>query len=75
MIQFISEKGVGVNVHYIPMPMLTLFKNLGYIIEDYPNTYKLYANEISLPVYNGLTQEQLIRIVETVIEGYKAVME
>jgi dTDP-4-amino-4,6-dideoxygalactose transaminase len=75
MIQEISSKGVGVNVHYIPMPMLTLFKNLGYKIEDYPNTYKLYANEISLPIYNGLTQEQLIRIVETVIEGYKAVME
>jgi len=57
------------------MPMLTLFKSLGYKMEDYPNTYKLYANEISLPVYNGLTKEQLIRIVETVVEAYKGVME
>lgn len=71
----ISLKGVGVNVHYIPMPMLTLFKNLGYKMEDYPNTYKLYANEITLPVYNGLTKEQLIRIVETVVDVYYSTIQ
>lgn len=74
MIQQISSKGVGVNVHYIPMPMLTLFKNLGYKMEDYPNTYKLYANEISLPIYNGLTKGQLIRVVEAVVEAYNTVI-
>ena len=73
MIQYISEKGVGVNVHYIPMAMLTLFKNRGYKMEDYPNTYRLYANEISLPVYNHLTREQLRIIVDTVAEAYEAV--
>ncbi len=74
IIQKISEKNVGVNVHYIPMPMLTLFKNLGYKIEDYPNTYKLYANEITLPVYNNLTTEQLQCVVDTVVESYDSVM-
>ena len=73
MIQYISEKGVGVNVHYIPMAMLTLFKNRGYKMADYPNTYRLYANEISLPVYNHLTREQLRIIVDTVAEAYEAV--
>jgi dTDP-4-amino-4,6-dideoxygalactose transaminase len=71
IIQQISSKGVGVNVHYIPMPMLKLFKNLGYKVEDYPNTYKMYANEISLPIYNGLTNDQLNLVVETVIDAYK----
>lgn len=70
MIQYISEKGVGVNVHYIPMPMLTLFKNLRYKMEDYPKTYELYANEISLPLYNGLTEEQLKYVTETVVAAY-----
>ena len=56
MIEYISSKGVAVNVHYIPMPMLTLFKNKGYKIEDYPKTYNLYANEISLPIYNNLNK-------------------
>jgi dTDP-4-amino-4,6-dideoxygalactose transaminase len=70
IIQKVSEKGVGVNVHYIPMPMLTLFKNLNYRIADYPNTYRLYANEISLPVYNGLTEDKLKVVVETIVEAY-----
>jgi dTDP-4-amino-4,6-dideoxygalactose transaminase len=70
MIQAISEKGVGVNVHYTPMPMLTLFKNLGYKMEDYPKTYELYANEITLPLYNGLTEEQLKYITEIVVSAY-----
>lgn len=73
MIQQISEKGVGVNVHYIPMAMLTLFKDRGYKIEDYPNTYQLYCNEISLPIYNNLTPEQLRLIVDAVVEAYEAV--
>ena len=75
MIQQISSKGIGVNVHYIPMPMLTLFKNLGYKIEDYPTTYKLYANEITLPIYNGLTKEQQTRVVDAVVEVYQTVIQ
>jgi dTDP-4-amino-4,6-dideoxygalactose transaminase len=74
MIQHISSCGVGVNVHYIPMPMMTLFRNLGYKMEDYPNTFKLYANEISLPLYNGLTKNQLKRIVDVVTEAYYVVV-
>lgn len=69
VIQRIAERGIGVNVHYIPMAMLTLFKNLGYRMEDYPMTYSLYANEITLPVYNGLTSEQVGGVVEGVCRG------
>ena len=74
IIRLISEKGVGVNVHYIPMAMLTLFINKGYDIADYPNTYRLYANEISLPIYNGLTEEQVAYVIEAVVDGVEKVM-
>ena len=74
MIQYIGEKGVGVNVHYIPMPTLTLFKSKGYQMKDYPKTFALYENEITLPVYNNLTAEQLQYIADTVIEGYEHVV-
>jgi dTDP-4-amino-4,6-dideoxygalactose transaminase len=74
MIHYISMNGVGVNVHYIPMPMLTLFKKLGYKMEDYPNTFRLYSNEISLPVYNNLNEEQLKTICSTVAEAYDSVV-
>lgn len=72
MIEYISSKGVAVNVHYIPMSMLTLFKNKGYKIEDYPNTYSLYANEISLPIYNNLSKIQLEKITNTIREAYNS---
>ncbi len=69
IIQHISERGVGVNVHYIPMPMLTLFRSLGYRMEDYPNTYELYKGEISLPIYNGLKEEEIDYVIKTVLEA------
>jgi dTDP-4-amino-4,6-dideoxygalactose transaminase len=72
MIQLISEDGVGVNVHYTPMPMLTLFKSKGYRVEAFPMAYELYHNEITLPVYNGLTQEQLQYVVSTAVKAYNA---
>ena len=53
------------------MSMLTAFKKMGYKIKDYPNTYKLYANEISLPVYNKLSNKMLKVICETVEYAFK----
>lgn len=69
IITAISEAGVGVNVHYIPMAMLTLFKNLGYDIADYPKTYELYANEITLPLYNTLTESQIAEVIHVVVQA------
>lgn len=74
MIGYMSERDVGVNVHYIPMAMFTLFKNIGYRIADYPVTYELYHNEITLPVYNGLTDEQLQHVTDMVTQAYNAVI-
>lgn len=71
LIQRIAAAGVGVNVHYIPMPMLTLFKRLGYRMEDYPNTFRLYENEISLPIYNGLGAEQVAYVTQVIRKEYK----
>ena len=73
IIRLISAKGVGVNVHYIPMAMLTLFKEKGYRISDYPNTYQLYANEISLPIYNSLTEDKVAFVIDAVVGGVRGV--
>ncbi len=72
IIHRISEHGIGVNVHYIPMPMLTLFRNLGYRMEHYPKTYELYQGEISLPIYNGLTEQEIDYVVQAVVEAVGA---
>lgn len=73
IINRIGDKGVSVNVHFIPLPMLTIFKERGYYIADYPNSYALYANEISLPVYPQLGVNECKIIVESVIAAVKAV--
>ncbi|MBG6055831.1 dTDP-4-amino-4,6-dideoxygalactose transaminase [Salinibacterium sp. CAN_S4] len=74
IIQAIADRGVGVNVHYIPMAMLTLFRNRGFDIADYPKTYELYSNEITLPLYNGLTDEQVDEVIRVVIESVEQVL-
>ncbi|CAN5270533.1 DegT/DnrJ/EryC1/StrS family aminotransferase [soil metagenome] len=72
IITAISEAGVGVNVHYIPMPMLTLFRERGYDMADYPKTYELYANEITLPLYNTLTEDQVAEVIHVVAAAVEA---
>lgn len=73
IIQKLAETGVAANVHFVPMPMLTLFKNLGYSIDNYPQAYKNYACEISLPIYPQLTDEQLTYIEEQLEKAYNEV--
>jgi len=74
MIEEITKTGVSVNVHFIPLPMLTVFKNLGYKIEDYPVSYDNYSREISLPIYPQLTNDHIDYICEAVLASYKKVV-
>ena len=67
LIQKIAEQGVGVNVHFIPLPMLTAYKSRGYRIEDFPVSYDLYSREISLPVYYDLTPEMIKIVLQTIL--------
>lgn len=74
IIDEIAKCGVAVNVHFIPMPMLTLFKNLGYKIEDFPISFDNYSREISLPIYPQLNTEQVEYVIQSVIGSYLNVM-
>jgi len=69
IIQKISEKGVAVNVHFIPLPMMTYYKALGNDIKNYPQAYENFSKEISLPVYYDLTDEQVKSVIEAVIQS------
>jgi len=71
----ISKHEVAVNVHFIPLPMLTLFRDLGYNIKDYPQAYQNYAHEISLPCYPQLTEAMVQFVIETVIKAYNTVIQ
>ena len=73
IIELIFAKGISVNVHFIPMPMLSVFKNAGFHIKDFPVSYSLYANEITLPLYPQLTTEQCRYVINTVGQSVKTV--
>lgn len=65
-----AERGVATNVHYKPLPMHTAYKNLGFNIDDYPNAYDHFANEVTLPLHTCLTDED----VEYVVAKYQEVL-
>lgn len=68
LITRLAAKFIAVNVHYIPLPMLSYFKSLRLDIKDFPSSYILYKNEISLPIYNNLSMESVEYVCENLIE-------
>ncbi|MCD4729178.1 MAG: DegT/DnrJ/EryC1/StrS aminotransferase family protein [Bacteroidales bacterium] len=74
IIQKIYEKEVAVNVHFIPLPMMTYYKNSGEEIKDYPVTYDNFSREISLPVYYDLTDEQVETVIKAVADSVEKIL-
>ena len=58
----LASMDIATNVHYKPLPMLTAYKNLGFDIKNYPNAYKKYSNEITLPLHTLLTHDDVVYI-------------
>lgn len=68
IIQKMAERGIATNVHYKPLPMLTAYQNLGFAVQDYPNSYAFFENEITLPLYSTLTDEEVDYIIHHFVE-------
>ena len=68
LITAMAERGIATNVHFKPLPLHTAYKNLGFSIEDYPNAYEMYHNEITLPLHTCLTDEQVRYVTDNFIE-------
>ena len=71
VIKRMAEHGVATNVHYKPLPMFTAYKELGFDINDYPNAYEFYQNEITLPLYSKLTNDEVDYIISSFIDVLK----
>lgn len=61
-----AEYGIATNVHYKPLPLLTAYKNLGFNIENYPNAYEMFKNEVTLPLNTLLTIDEVNYILENI---------
>ena len=75
MIELMAENGVSANVHYLPLPMLTAYRDMGYDIADHPVAKQAFENVITLPVFNGITNEQTDLVISTLKSSMEKVLE
>lgn len=61
----LRDKGIGVNVHYIPVYMHPYYQEHGYKDVHCANAEEIYSHIISLPLYPGLTDDQQDYVIDT----------
>ena len=72
VIENMAERGIATNVHYKPLPMMSAYKALGFDIANYPNAYRLFENEITLPLNTYMTMEDVEYVIENFIKIVKS---
>ena len=72
VIEQMAERGVACNVHYKPLPMMTAYKALGFDIKDYPNAFRMFENEITLPLNTKMTEEDVEYVIENFVDIVKS---
>ncbi len=68
VIRQMAERGIACNVHYKSLPMMTAYKNLGFDIKDYPNAYRQFENEVTLPLHTRLTDEDVEYVIGNFVD-------
>lgn len=75
VIEELKARGIGTSVHFIPLHLHSLYqKHLGYRSGQFPNAERHFDHAMSLPIYPGMTDEELDRVVEglrDIAEKYK----
>jgi len=67
----LRAENIGVNVHYIPIPWMTHYANLGYVRGQWPVAEREYERMISLPMYPGMSDQDVADVVTAVIKVVK----
>ena len=55
-------------MHFIPLHIMSFYRNLGYRPEDFPNALESYRSTISLPIFPSLRDEEVQRVIEAVLK-------
>ena len=72
VIEQMAERGIATNVHYKPLPMMTAYRALGFSVSDYPNAFRLFENEITLPLHTCLSDEDVEYVIGNFVEILKS---
>lgn len=65
------RRGVACNVHFKPLPMFSAYRELGFSMGDFPNAYRMYENEISLPLHTQLSDGDVNYVAESFMKVVK----
>ena len=72
-IERLAEAGIGVSVHFIPLHLHPWYqREFGYMPGDFPNAERLYERSLSLPIWPGMSEEQVDRVASTLMEIVRA---
>ena len=64
---WLNQKGIGTNKHYpIPIHLQECYKNLGYKKGDFPIAEEISRTELSIPIYYGMTDDEVDYVIEAV---------
>ena len=64
----LRARGIGVQIHYIPVPSQPYYKDMGFSDKDYPNGLSYYNEAISLPLFPTMTREEQDKVVAVLQE-------
>ncbi|NOI01632.1 UDP-4-amino-4,6-dideoxy-N-acetyl-beta-L-altrosamine transaminase [Vibrio kanaloae] len=67
----LRERGIGVNLHYIPVHTQPYYQELGFSEGDFPESEQYYREAISLPMFHGMTKEQQNTVVDVLADILK----
>ena len=63
----LNDAGIGTNKHYpIPIHMQECYKELGFTEGDFPVAEKISVTELSIPMYYGMTDEEIKYVIDTI---------
>lgn len=66
---FLNERGIGTNKHYpIPMHLQECYKDLRFRQGDFPIAEEISETELSIPMYYGMTEEEIQYVINTINE-------
>lgn len=68
VIEDLKRRGIGASVHFIPLHLHPLYRRLGYRDGKFPNAEEQFNAAISLPIYPGMTDEDVDRVIEALSE-------
>jgi dTDP-4-amino-4,6-dideoxygalactose transaminase len=70
-IKCMANHGIGCNVHYKPLPLLTAYSERGFDIKDFPNALAQYQNEVTLPLHTKLTDDEVDYVIKSFHKSYQ----